>query len=116
MENSITRGERRTLVPSVRIMEDETEVLAQLEMPGVTNEGLEIKIDGSTLTIDGRRTDAIPEGKFLIRERRHEEYHKAFTIDDSIDHDGVSANLADGVLTLRLKVKEAAKPRKISVS
>jgi len=116
MENSITRSERRLMAPPVRIMEDESEVVAELEMPGVSREGLEIKVDGNTLTIDGRRADDIPSGKFLIRERRHEEYHKAFTIDESVDREGISADMVDGVLRLRLKVKEKARPRKIAVS
>jgi HSP20 family molecular chaperone IbpA len=115
MDGDIARVERRAVVPSVRVMEDESEVVAWIEMPGVTREGLEIKIDGNTLTIDGKRSDEIPSGKFLVRERRHSEYHKAFTIDESIDREGVAADLADGVLTLRLKVKEAAKPRRIAV-
>ena len=115
MDNTTARNERRLMVPPVRIMEDESEVLAQLEMPGVTREGLEIKVDGNTLTIDGKRSDEVPTAKYLVRERRHEDYHKAFTIDESVDRDGISADLADGMLTLRLKVKEAAKPRKITV-
>ena len=115
MDNQIARGERRMTIPPVRVLEDESEVVAQIEMPGVAKDGLEIKVDGSTLLIHGRRSDDVPSGKFIIRERGHEEYYKAFTIDDSIDREGISAELADGVLTLRLKVKEAAKPRRIAV-
>lgn len=116
MDNTRNRGEPRPLVPAIRIMEDEGEVVAWLEMPGVTREGLDIKIDGSTLTIEGRRSDETPRGLFLLRERRHAPYRKAFTIDESIDRDHISAELADGILQLRLKVREAAKPRKISVA
>ena len=116
MDNQIARNESRMIVPPVRIIEDESEVVAQIEMPGVTREGLEIKIDGNTLVIAGKRSDNIPTGTFLIRERRHDKYHKAFTIDDSVDREGISADMVDGVLTLHLKVKEAVKPRKITVS
>lgn len=116
MNNQMESSDRRVLTPAVRILEDESEVLAQLEMPGVAKDGLEIKVDANVLTIDGRRSDSVPGGSFLVRERRHENYHKAFTIDESIDREGISADLADGVLTLRMKVKEAAKARKISVS
>jgi len=115
MDNSMARDQRKLTVPPVRIMEDESEIVVQLEMPGANREGLEIKIDGHTLTIEGKRSDEIPGGKFLVRERRHDEYRKAFTIDESVDREGISADLVDGVLTLRLKVKEAAKPRRIAV-
>lgn len=117
MDTSLKQAEkeRRTVVPASHIIEDEGEVLARLEMPGTTKAGLEIKVDGSTLTIDGKREDEVPPGRFLIRERRRADYHKAFTIDESIDRESIAAELADGVLTLRLKVKEAAKPRRISI-
>jgi HSP20 family protein len=116
MDTSVERNDKRSMVPPVRIMEDEGEVLAQLEMPGVSKDGLEIRVEGNTLTIAGRRSDETPKGRFLVRERPHEEYRKAFTIDDSVDRESISADLTDGVLTLRLGVKEAAKPRRISVS
>jgi len=52
METSITRSENKMVVPPAQIREDESEVIAQLEMPGVTKEGLDIKINGHTLTIE----------------------------------------------------------------
>ncbi len=110
------RADRVAIVPAVRIMEDEAEVLAQIEMPGVTKDGLEIKVDGNILTIEGKRADEVPAGRFLIRERRHADYHKAFSIDESIDRDAITADLVDGVLNLRLKMKEAAKPRRIAIT
>jgi len=115
MDTSIERTDRKMIVPPALIRENESEVIAQLEMPGVTKEGLEIKIDGHTLTINGKRSDETPNGKYLIRERRNYDFHKAFTIDETIDRDGISADLSEGILTLRLRVKEAAKPRKITV-
>jgi HSP20 family protein len=115
MDNSIVRGEPRKTTPPVSIAGDEGEVVVQIEMPGVVKEGLDIKIEGDTLSVDAKRSDEVPKGKFLLRERRHDEYLKAFTIDESIDHEGISADLTDGVLTLRLKVKPAAQPRKIKV-
>lgn len=115
MDDSTKRGARGTISPLVRVLEDEDEVVVRLEMPGVARDGLEIKVDGPTLAIEGRRSDEVPGGKFLLRERRREDYRKTFSIDESIDRDGISADLADGILTLRLKVKEAAKPRRIAV-
>ncbi|HUX39069.1 MAG TPA: Hsp20/alpha crystallin family protein [Rectinemataceae bacterium] len=115
MDKAMTRTDRRFVVPACHITEDEAEVLVGIEMPGVSREGLDIKVDGNTLTIDGTRSDEEPQGKWLLRERRRLDYRKVFTIDESIDREGISAELAEGVLNLRLKVKEAAKPRRIAI-
>jgi len=115
MDKVNAQNERRFTVPSCHITEDESEVLAEMEMPGVQREGLEIKVDGSALTIEGKRSDEEPKGKWLLRERSRRDYRKIFTIDESIDRDGISAELVDGILRLRLKVKEAAKPKRITI-
>ena len=115
MDKAITQSDRRFMVPACHITEDESEVLVDMEMPGVAREGLDIKVDGSMLAIEGKRSDEAPRGKWLLRERRRLDYRKEFTIDESIDRDGISAELADGVLKLRLKVKEAAKPKRIAI-
>ena len=115
MDKVTTQSERRFAVPSCHITEDEGEVLAEMEMPGVQKDGLEIKVDGSALTIEGRRSEEEPRGKWLLRERSRHDYRKVFTIDESIDRDGISAELVDGILRLRLKVKEAAKPKRIAI-
>ncbi|MDA8411801.1 MAG: Hsp20/alpha crystallin family protein [Treponema sp.] len=115
MDKVTTQNERRFTVPACRITEDESEVLAEMEMPGVQREGLDIKVDGNALTIEGRRSDEEPRGKWLLRERSRRDYRKIFTVDESIDRDGISAELVDGILKLRLKVKEAAKPKRIAI-
>jgi len=116
MDRKMTNLDRRAVVPACSIAEDEGSVVARLEMPGVSREGLEIKVEGNSLTIDGRRSDEEPRGNWLLRERRHLDFRKAFTIDETIDRDGISAECVDGILTLTLKIKEAAKPRHIEIS
>lgn len=111
----VTQG-RRSLVPACSVIADESSVVVKLEMPGVGREGLEIRVEGNALTIDGRRGDDEPRGNWLLKERRRMDYRKAFTLDDTIDRDGISAECKDGILTLTMKVKEAAKPRRIAIS
>lgn len=116
MKQMDNRNEGRIVVPACQIAEDEGQVFVKLEMPGVAKEGLDVQIEGNALTITGKRSDEEPRGKWLLRERRLADYRKVFTIDETIDRDGISAGLADGVLTLGLKVKEAAKPRRIEIA
>jgi len=112
---SLSAPNRRFVNPACSICEDEGMVAVTLEMPGVRKEDLEIRIEGNELVVLGKRPESSPEGAYLVRERRSGDYRKTFTLDESIDHEGVDGKLADGILTLTLKVKEAALPRKIDI-
>jgi len=118
-----TRNEaqnRTARIPACSIFEEEDVVVARLEMPGVPKDGLEIKIEGNELAISGARRpeelDGRPNAKYLLRERRYDSYRKLFTLDDSIAKDRIDAVLENGVLTLKMHIKEASKPRKIEVN
>jgi len=106
----------RYSVPICTISENEGVVTAKLEMPGVAREGLEVRIAGNELSIIGRRDDPQEEGVFLMRERRVLPYRKLFTIDETVSRDDIEASLVNGILTLELHLKEAAKPRRIDIS
>jgi HSP20 family protein len=106
----------RTTIPSCSISEDTGVVTLKIEMPGVTKEALEIKIEGNELSVSGNRRAEAPRGRYILKERRAEAFKKLFTLDDTISRDDVDAALADGILTLKLRVKEAAKPRRIEIA
>jgi len=108
--------EGRALVPACSIAEDAGLVSVKLEMPGVAKDRVELRIEGNSLMVEGRREDVGAKGVYLVRERRSGSYRKAFTIDETIDRDRVEAELSDGILSLKLHIKEAAKPRRIAVS
>lgn len=106
----------RVTIPACSIAEDSGVVMVKVEMPGVPKENLEVKIEGNELSVSGERRKEEPRGAYLLRERRAESYRKLFTLDETIARDKVDASLADGVLTLKLQVKEAAKPRRIEIA
>jgi len=115
--NEITKTDenRRSLVPASRVLEDNGKVQVRLEMPGVAQSDLEIRVEGSELTVTGKRQDPASHGTWLLRERRRGDFHKTFAVDSSIDLDKIDAELANGILTLTLPMKEAAKPRRIEI-
>jgi HSP20 family protein len=115
MDSKKNEASKRAILPSCSISEDSGVVTVKVEMPGVAKEGLEVKVEGNELSIAGERREEA-RGKYLLRERRAEPYRKLFTLDDSIERDGMDASLADGILTLKLRVKEAAKPRRIEIA
>lgn len=115
--DAIAREEaRRVTVPACSIAEDGGLVTVRLEMPGVPKEALRIKVEGNELSVYGERREEAEGGRYLLRERRAQAYRKLFTLDDSIARDRVEAALTDGILTLKLQVKEAAKPRRIEIA
>jgi len=116
METNVATTGRRIVVPACNIVEDSGLVTVKLEMPGVPKEALEVRIEGNELSVSGERRREEPRGKYLLKERRAEGYRKLFTLDETIARDKVDASLVNGILTLKLQVKEAAKPRRIEIA
>jgi len=109
--------------PRGRVLESgQGRIQCVLEMPGVSKEDLEIRIENNELRILGRRQD-IPvrdpsghEGpRYLVRERKAGDFVAAYTLDETVDQNRVDAALEKGILTVTLELKEAVKPRSIKV-
>ena len=103
-----------SIAPEVDILENEDEILLYADLPGVTRENLTIRIDNGKLTLTGiRRLNA--EGAATWEEFSDVEYHRVFSVPQSIDTEHISAELRDGVLHLHLAKIAAAKPKKIEI-
>ncbi|NNK57208.1 MAG: Hsp20/alpha crystallin family protein [Desulfofustis sp.] len=87
------------------------------EVPGLSNEDLDVKIQGNYLEISGKREVEIPNGYRAHRnERGSASFTRSLTLPSEVDSSRVSATLKDGLLVLTLPKSEAAKPRQISIS
>ncbi|MEP6821749.1 MAG: Hsp20/alpha crystallin family protein [Chthoniobacterales bacterium] len=102
--------------PRATVLENGDGYTLQVEMPGVSKEGLEMWVENNELTIVGRRSMPAIEGTMIHRESRRENFRRAFELDPSIDTGNVSAKIDQGVVTLNLPKAEQVKPRKITVS
>ena len=109
-----TERQRLVIRPASNICEEDGAVVLRLEMPGVNKNGIDVNIEGDTLTVSGKR-DERESGSFLIRERRHGDYRATYTLDERVNRDKVEATMERGVLTLTLHLKEEVKPRKIAI-
>lgn len=105
----------KTIRPAGRVVGDSDRVLIRLEMPGVSRNNLEIKVESNELKIVGHREPADKAAEYLLRERRDGDYSQVYTLDDTIDRNRIDAQLAQGVLTVTLPIKESEKPRLIKV-
>jgi HSP20 family protein len=113
--STATVAERPFVAPDVNIYETDDGYVLQAEMPGVTKEGLEITLEGNALTFVGRRSEETVPGNPLYRESRGTNYRRVFELDPAIDTAKISAEMRQGMLTLKLPKAERVKPRKIEI-
>jgi HSP20 family protein len=104
----------RSIVPEVDILENEEEILLYADLPGVDRENLTVQIDNGKLTLTGVR-QLNPEGAATWEEFNDVEYHRVFSVPQSIDVTNINAELQNGVLQLHLAKSPAAKPKKIEI-
>jgi len=107
----------RFFVPAADIFETETALTVIMEMPGVDKQGVTIALENDVLRIEGQ----IDFSKYQGMEPVYTEYNvghysRGFTLSGKIDRDNISAELADGVLTLTLPKAKEAMPRRISIN
>ena len=109
-------SEAPALLPPVDIVEDQNGITVQADLPGVSREGLSIRVDGETLTIEG--AVALGESQRMeavYAEVRVARYRRSFVLGRDLDTERVDASMRNGVLTLRVAKREQAKPRRIPV-
>jgi HSP20 family protein len=106
----------RYYVPNTDIYETDEALTLVMEMPGVEKNEVSIKLESDVLRVEAQ----IDFSKYDGLEPVYAEYNvgnftRSFTLSDKIDQDGISAELADGVLTLTLKKAKSALPRRIPI-
>jgi HSP20 family protein len=106
-----------SFVPAVDIYEDAQKVMLKLEVPGIDQKDLDVRIENHTLTVKGERNfDAEEkEQNFHRIERRYGSFFRAFTLPTSVDTENVAASYNAGVLKLELKKKPEAQPKQIQI-
>ena len=112
----VTRETERFVTPPASVNETADSYTLELEMPGVSKDGLDISIENNELAIVGRRSNPGVEGTLIHRESRPHNYRRSFEIDPSIDTGKITARITQGVVTLTLPKAEEVKPRRIKVS
>jgi HSP20 family protein len=92
------------------------EFVVQFDMPGVRPDSIDLTVERNVLTVHAeRQRDAGDDVELLIGERRYGAFSRQLFLGDALDADRLVADYSDGVLTLRLPVKEQAKPRRVEV-
>ncbi|MGA7857479.1 MAG: Hsp20/alpha crystallin family protein [Terracidiphilus sp.] len=107
-----------SFVPAVDIYEDAGMVVLKLEVPGIEEKDLDVRVENHTLTVKGERKFEAEEKEqnFHRIERRYGTFYRAFTLPSTVDTESVAASCNAGVLKLELKKKPEAQPKQIKIT
>jgi HSP20 family protein len=107
-----------SFAPPVDIYEDEHNISLRMEVPGIDENDIDVRIEGNTLTVHGERKLEKDEKEENYRriERQYGSFTRSFTLPNSVDPSQVSAHYDKGVLKISLAKKAEAKPKQIKVN
>jgi HSP20 family molecular chaperone IbpA len=106
----------KALVPPVDIVETPDGITLTADLPGVSKEGLSVRVDGDTLSIEGDVSlGEARELQGVYAEVGVARYKRSFVLSRDLDASRIEAGVKNGVLTLRVPRAEQAKPRRIEV-
>lgn len=102
--------------PPVDIWEDKEGITLCADMPGVSKDRLNLRIDGTNLIVEGQVQFELPENaEALYADVRSSLYRRSFSLSGELETGKIEASLKDGVLTVRIPKRTELRPRKIEV-
>lgn len=103
--------------PPVDIFETDNELVLKAELPGITPESVDIRIENNTLSLKGERRfeDESKKDNYHRMERSYGTFIRSFTLPRSVEQEKVSADYKDGLLTVTLPKKEETKTKQIAI-
>ena len=102
--------------PPVDIWEDRDGIILCADMPGVSRDRLNLRIDGNNLIVEGQVQFELPENaEALYADVRSSLYRRTFALSGELETGKIEASLKDGVLTVRIPKRAELRPRKIEV-
>ena len=104
--------------PLVDVYEDEHNITLKIEVPGIDEKDIDVRIENNTLTVHGERKMEKEEKEENFRrvERQYGSFTRSFTLPTTVEAEKVSAHYDKGMLKIQLAKKAEAKPKQIKVS
>ena len=122
-ENFGSQGREESLTtsvfaPAVDVYEDEHNITLKIEVPGIDEKDIDIRVENNTLTVHGERKFEKDEKEENYRrvERQYGSFTRTFTLPNTVDSENIQADYDKGVLKIRLAKKAEAKPKQIKVN
>jgi len=107
-----------SFAPAVDVYEDEHKVTLKIEVPGIEEKDIDVRVENNTLTVTGERKIEKEEKEENYRrvERQYGSFTRTFSLTQTVDTENVSASYDKGVLKINLPKKAEAKPKQIKVN
>ena len=107
-----------SFAPAVDVYEDEHKVTLKIEVPGIDEKDIDVRVENNVLTVSGERKIEREEKEENYRrvERQYGSFTRTFTLPQTVDTENVSANYDKGVLKVSLPKRAEAKPKQIKVN
>ena len=106
-----------TFTPAVDVYEDEHNVTLKIEVPGIDEKDIDVRVENNTLSVHGERKFEKEEKEENYRrvERQYGSFTRTFTLPTTVDPENIEANYDKGVLKIQLAKKAEAKPKQIKI-
>ena len=107
-----------TFMPPIDIFQTgDHELVLKAELPAMSRDDIDINIENFVLTIKGEKKapTEVKDDQYHHIERRYGSFSRSFSLPTTVDPNRVSAEYRNGILTVRLPLREEAKPRTIKV-
>src|SRR5687767_10709176 len=110
-------GTMRRWMPAMDLLEDGDDFVLRADLPGMSEEDVNIELEDSTLTLSGERKaeHTSEEGGYYRVERASGAFSRSLTLPKGVDPEAVSARFDRGVLEVRIPKPAERKPRKIAI-
>lgn len=107
-----------SFVPPVDVYEDEHGIQLKMEVPGINEKDIDIRLENNVLTVTGERNLEKEEKQenFHRIERRYGTFSRSFTLPNTVDNESVAASYEKGLLKITLGKRADAKPKQIKVN
>jgi HSP20 family protein len=107
-----------TWAPAVDIFEAQNELVAKVDLPGVDEKDIDLRLENNTLTIRGERKfeKSVNEDNYLRVERAYGSFTRTFSLPNTINPEGINANYNNGVLTVHMPKREESKPKQVKIN
>lgn len=108
---------RASWIPSVDVHENENAITLRAELPGMSEDDVELTIENGRLTVQGekRLEKEDTDGNYRRIESAYGSFYRSFPLPNTVDQDNIDASFKNGVLTVTLPKAETAKPKRIAL-
>ncbi|HJD58249.1 MAG TPA: Hsp20/alpha crystallin family protein [Rickettsia endosymbiont of Ceroptres masudai] len=108
----------KILSPKTDIIETDSDYNLEMELPGVIQDNIDLKIDSNILTIEGKKEQCAEkkENNYHMQERYYGSFYRSISLPSNIDEEHIEAQFKDGILSIKIPKKEQSKAKKIKVT